>query len=142
MSDIATEKILKSPLFHSQLFGNIQGFGCLKRCWQFEKELLLLLSELNTSNLRVHLLCRLAKIFGKSDGSFHRNKVNLVFISLGTRPTSHLDDETKANDIDFQLTVDSDKSFVGFGIAKLGMLLLPRIKSSFSIFGKRDNLRK
>ena len=51
MSDIATEKILKRPLFHSQSFGNTQGFGSLKRYWQFGKELLLLLSELNTSNL-------------------------------------------------------------------------------------------
>lgn len=91
MSDIATEKILKSPLFHPQPLGNTQGFGSLKRRWQFSKELLLLL---------------------------------------------------KANDIHFQLTVDSDESFVGFGIAEFGMLLLPHIKSSLSIFGKGDNLRK
>ena len=51
VSDIATEKILKSPLFHPQSLGNTQGFGSLKGCWQFGKELLLLLSELNTCNL-------------------------------------------------------------------------------------------
>ena len=82
------------------------------------------------------------KILGKSDGSFHRNKVNLGLIFLGTRPTSHLDDKAKAYDIHFQLTVDTDESFVGFGIAEFGMLLLPHIKSSLSIFGKGDNLRK
>ncbi len=52
VSDIATERILKISLFHPQLFGNTQGFvGYLERCWWFGKELLLLLSGLNTSNL-------------------------------------------------------------------------------------------
>ena len=53
-----------------------------------------------------------------------------------------MDDEAKANDMHFQLTVDSDESFVGFGITKLGMLLLPHIKSSLSILRKGNNLRK
>lgn len=65
MTNVTTEEIFQSSLFHAQLLGYREGFGCLKLCRELAKKLLLLPRKLDTCNLGMHLLSRIDKVFAE-----------------------------------------------------------------------------
>lgn len=92
MTDVATEEIFQSSLFHAQSLGYREGFGCLKLSRELAEKLLLLYCELDASNLCMHLLSRVDEVFAERDCSLNRNKVYLCLIGFGASPACQLND--------------------------------------------------
>ena len=85
--DVVIEKALKCPFLHSVLLGYLYSLGSHKG-WRKQADYRLLLAvERIFIEYVFNAQCGFFEILRQFDGSFHRQQVDIVFITLSTSPS-------------------------------------------------------
>lgn len=117
--DIVIEKALKCPFLHSVLLGYLYSLGSGKgRRQQIDYRLLLTVKGILIQDI-LYAQCGLFEILRQFNGSLHRQQVNTRLVALSASPPCQLDNQAKAEDVYFQLAIDTYDGIARFSVAQL-----------------------